>query len=76
MNRKQFAVIVAAVLAAPGAAVARAADPCAAERRRVQTLTRRLVELGCPNPQRAAQCAETGAQLAEATADLAECEAA
>lgn len=76
MNRKQFAAVVAAVLAAPVAAVARAADPCAAERRRVETLSRRLAELGCPNPQRAAQCAETSAQLAEATAALAECEAA
>ena len=77
MHRRAIvAAAFAAVLAISPWRV-RAADPCAAERRRVETLTRRFAELNCAglNPP-IAQCAATSAELAEATAALVTCKAA
>lgn len=76
MNRRAIIVTALAALLTALPWRVRAADPCAAERRRVETLTRRHAALGCDGPTPpAAQCARNAELLAEANAALAACEA-
>lgn len=75
MNRRAIIVTALATLLTALPWRVRAAA-CAAERRRVETLTRRHAELGCDGPNPSHQCPENAAHLAEASAALAACEAA